>query len=147
MPIFYHGSGDKMNPGDVLTARGPLYESDWKDANFYAALERHRPADKLAHRDAVFMVCVVDDVDLAAGGPEYIFEVLPIGPVSKHDMNWSGEIACLISDGLDVNSDEVRQAARSYWVGNPSPNETLWEYLASSAKILRVEVYATFETV
>ena len=93
------------------------------------------------------MVCVVDDVDLAAGGPEYIFEVLPIGPVSKHDMNWSGEIACLISDGLDVNSDEVRQAARSYWVGNPSPNETLWEYLASSAKILRVEVYATFETV
>jgi hypothetical protein len=95
----------------------------------------------LSHKDSVFMCHDDEDVDLAGGGTDYIFVVEPLGKVEKHDMNWSGEISMLVSDGFDIESPEVTNAANNYWNGVPHPDESVWEYLTPFARILSVEEY------
>lgn len=138
---YYHGSMDHLPVGTVLKSRGADYEQDWAHTDFYSALEKYRPSHILSHSQAVFMVADPDDVDLAGGGTEWLFTVKPLGPVSKHDVNWSSEISMLTGDGHDVDSPEVQKAAENYWAGVPHPNESVWEYLTPSAEILKVEEY------
>lgn len=138
-PTFYHGSFDStFEPGKVLRPRGDAYANDWSDTDFYDILEHYRPSDKLAHKDAVFMVGDEDDIDLAGGATDVIYEVEPIGPVQKHDLNWSSEISCLMSIHGEEGRDraEVRKAAENYWSGRPHHDENVWEYLAPAMRIL-----------
>ena len=137
---YYHGSMNKLPVGTVLTPRDD-YENDWANTDFYAALEKYRPANMLSHRQSVFMCDNPEDVDLAGGGTQYLFTVVPIGPVQRHDMNWSSEISSLVSLGQDLDSPEIEDAAAAYWAGEESPNEVVWEYLAPKAKIIAVEEY------
>lgn len=138
--VYYHGSYDKLPVGTILTPRDD-YEDRWKHTDFYGPLEMYRPPNMLSHNKSVFMCDNPDDVDLAGGATDWLFTVAPLGPVQKHDMNWSSEISSLISLGHDYDSEEVMDAARSYWAGEESPNEPLWEYLTTSAKIIKVEEY------
>jgi hypothetical protein len=62
-----------------------------------------------------------------------------LGVVEKHDMNWISEIESLLSEGKDKNDEEVIKAAISYWNGTPHSNESVWEYLTPSARIVKVE--------
>jgi len=140
-PTYYHGSMDHLPVGTVLKPRGADYEHDWAHTDFYTALEQYRPSNMLSHKNAVFMVADPDDVDLAGGGTEWLFTVKPLGPVSKHDVNWSSEISMLRDDGHDVDSPEVKKAALNYWHGVPHPNESVWEYLTPAAEIIAVEEY------
>lgn len=142
---FYHGSADPIEVGTVLVPRGAAYEADWSRTDFYPALERWRPADRLAHRDAVFLVGDVDDIDLAGGSTDWCLEVEPVGQVTRHDLNWSSRISCLIGDGHSLDSDEVRAAAASYWAGEEHPDESVWEYLVTGARVTRCEPYEDFE--
>jgi len=142
---FFHGSHDPFDPGFVLTPRGEAYEAAWKDTAFYAALERWRPAGCRAHKDAVFLVGAVDDIDLAGGSTEWCLEVAPEGPVTRHDLNWSSEVSGLVDDGHPVDGPAVRRAAEAYWAGTPHPDENVWEYLAASATVVRCEPYETFD--
>lgn len=98
----------------------------------------------LAHRDAVFMIGDPNEVDIAGGGTEWIFEVTPHGPVSRHDLNWSSQISCLMGDGHTLSSPEVATAANNYWNGVPHHNENVWEYLTTSATIIDVGMFETF---
>ena len=59
----------------------------------------------------------------------------------QHDMNWSSEISMLVSDGYDIDSDEIQNAANNYWAGVPHHDESLWEYLTPAAKVIHVEEY------
>ena len=137
---FYHGSSQELPVGTILRPRDD-YENDWQHTDFYQPLERYRPQDRLSHRQSVFMCDNADDVDLAGGSTDYLFTVVPIGPVQRHDMNWGSEISMLVSDGYDIDSDEVRHAAEQYWAGNPHTNESVWEYLTPAARIVKVEPY------
>jgi hypothetical protein len=47
----------------------------------------------------------------------------------------------LLSDGHDMLSKQVQEAALNYWNGVPHYNESVWEYLTPQAKILAVEEY------
>lgn len=138
---YYHGSYTEMPVGTILTARGENYHNDWSDTDFYNILEYYRPSNKLAHKDSVFMVADEDDIDLAGGATDYMFTLVPLGKVSKHDLNWSSEISSLVSDGHDVNSKEVKKAALNYWNSVPHHDENVWEYLTPKAKIIKVEEY------
>lgn len=137
---LYHGSMDYLPVGTILTPRDD-YENRWEHTDFFRPLEMYRPKDKLSHTQSVFMCDNPDDVDLAGGGTEYLFTVIPIGPVQRHDMNWSSEISSLVSLGHDLDSPEIKDAAMAYWAGEESPNEVIWEYLAPKAKIITVEEY------
>jgi len=136
--MFYHGSYDELPVGTVLTPRGNDYESEWGGTSFYGALEKHRPPEKLAHKEGVFMVGTEEDIDLAGGATDYIYIVKPIGQVQRHDINWGSQISMLISDGAGLNDPEVKQAADNYWNGVPFEGDNVWEYIASRAKIVGV---------
>lgn len=142
---FFHGSNDEIKVGSIWVGQGDTYEANWSGSDFYAALEKYRPSGFLAHKDAVFMVGHPDDIDLVGGGTEWACELKPLAPVSKHDLNWSSEISCLLGDGFQLDSHEVRQAAENYWGGVPHSNESVWEYLTAKAEVILVEPYESFE--
>lgn len=138
---YYHGSPIAHAIGTVLSGRGAAYKADWAGSVFYTILEAHRPSDCLAHHDAVFMVDNDDDLDCAGGATDWVLELQPVGPTSRHDMNWSSEICALLSDGLSVTSAEVISCATKYWAGQAHPNESVWEYLCKHAHVLSCEPY------
>lgn len=137
---YYHGSMDYLPVGTILTPRDN-YEENWSNTDFYNALEKYRPKNMLAHRESVFMVVDEDDIELAGGGTEWMFTVKPLGPIQKHDLNWSSRISMFIGDGYDIDSSEVKDAALNYWNGTPYPGESVWEYLTPKAEIIAVEEY------
>ena len=102
---YYHGSSNYLPVGTILNARDE-YESDWQHTDFYSILEKYRPSDQLSHKQSVFMCDNSDDLDSAGGGTEWVFTLEPLGPVQRHDMNWSSEISCLVSDGYSQDSPE-----------------------------------------
>lgn len=134
---FFHGSMIRLEVGTILLPQEKYAES-WGSTSFCDALEHHRPADMIAHKDAVFMCQSDEDVDLAGGGTEWLFEVEPVGKIQRHDLNWSSEISCLTSDGHAIDSDEVKRAAEAYWSGLAHHDENVWEYLAVAARIISV---------
>ena len=95
----------------------------------------------IAHSQAVFMAGSEEDAELAGGGADWIFTVQPLGPVQKHDINWSSHISCLAEEDYEPNDPEVVEAALNYWNGVPHPDENLWEYLTTYAEILTVETF------
>ena len=135
---FYHGSYDKFDVGQVLTPREDQYEKNWGPNNWYQALEEHRPPAYLQHSRSVFMVGNDDDIDVAGGATDYVYEVQPVGNVERHDLNWASEISYLFDAGHDENSDAIKEAALNYWKGVPHHNESVWEYLAPEVKIVGV---------
>lgn len=137
---YYHGSMKELPVGTVLTPRDD-YENDWSGTDFYAPLEKYRPANMLSHRQSVFMCDNDEDVDLAGGGTEWLFVVEPQGPVQRHDLNWGSEISMLVGDGYGIDSPEIARAAKNYWAGVPHTDESVWEYLTPAAKIIAVEEY------
>lgn len=138
---YYHGSNIFLPINTILTPRMSDYEKDWGNTDFYKVLHKYKPNNKLAHHQAVFMVSNQDDIDLAGGGTEYMFTVKPLGPIQKHDINWSSEISSLISEGYNINSPEVINAANNYWNSIPHQDENVWEYLTTKAIITKVEKY------
>lgn len=134
--IYYHGSYDELPEGSVMKGRGDAYEASWKDTDFYPVLERYRPEGCLAHRDAVFMVESIDDIDNAGGATDWVLEVAPVGETTRHDMSWSSEISCLLSDGHAVESAEVAKAADNYWRGVVHADGPLWEVIAREAVVV-----------
>ena len=125
--------------GTVLRPRGEAYEADWKNTDFYSVLEKYRPGNKLAHKDAVFICKSDEDVDLAGGGTIWLFRVKPITPVEWRDMEFSTLISCLVSDGHVVDEPKVIEAARNYWAGAPVQYDSIWEGLCGGAEIVAVE--------
>lgn len=142
---YFHGSYDAHEAGTVFQGRGSSYEEKWAKTDFYAALERWRPADKIAHRDAVFLVADPDDLDAVGSATDWCLEMEPLGPVSCHDVGWSSTVSLLISDGHKIDSAEVQTAAEAYWSGRPCPGEEMWEYITTEARVLRCGPYDTFD--
>ena len=135
---FYHASPIPWEEGKVLAGRLDDYEHDWIDTDFYGILEKHRPRDSIGHRDAVFMCDNDDDLDAAGGSTDWVLVVEPLGPVERHDMNWSSAISCAVSDGASEN--EILLFARNYWDGVPS-DDPLWEYLTKSVRVISCEKF------
>lgn len=118
--VFYHGSMDYLEVGSVLRPRHAYAES-WSKADFYTVLERYRPKHLLAHAQSVFLCDNPDDVDLAGGGTEWMFEVKPLGSIQRHDLNWSSAISCAVGEG--AAEEALRELAENYWRGVPHPDE------------------------
>jgi hypothetical protein len=138
--LFYHGSSKRLPVGTVLKPRREDYEKDWNNTDFYAVLEHYRPANMLAHKDAVFMCDNPDDIDNSGGATDWLLTVEPLGDVQRHDLNWSSEISRLVSDDPD-DIEAIQRAAENYWNGIPHHDENVWEYLTPSARVVAVEAY------
>ncbi len=136
---YWHASFDRLPVGTTLTPRVG-YEERWSSYCVGRILEDLRPADQIAHRDAVFMCDDPQSCDDAGAHCEWLFEVVPQGVVERHDMEWATEIDRLVSNGWPDADPRVVELARRYWSQEPSPTPT-WEYLAASALVVAVEPY------
>lgn len=135
---FFHGSYKKLKIGTVLSGRGKEYIEKWFVYPEYIVLENERPSRCIPHYEAVFMVDNVEDIDNAGGGTNYIFTLLPIGKIEKHDMAWQSEILMAIDD--KEHPDKIKSMAKKYWSG-VATKSPVWEYLTRKAKIIKVEKF------
>ena len=139
---YYHGSYHLLPNGTVLSPEKgnfmKTFSQDEMDSHF--KLEQFRPPNYLSRNNCIYMSDNPDDIDLAGGATDHIYIVEPLGKVEKHDLNWMTEIDLIFSEGPDKENEEtiekVRQAALNYWNGTPHYNESVWEYLTPSAKII-----------
>jgi hypothetical protein len=145
MNLFLHGS-DKSLPRFSDLKPNLNYSEKWNDLTSYSPLEKHRPAGFRSQKDSVFMVKKEEDLDRCGCGEQFVFIVLAEGKVTKHDMNWATEISILIGDGVSEDDSRVAKCAEAYWSGKSAEAmgmEPVWEYMADSARIIRVYDYAT----
>ena len=136
--MYYHGSSYHLPVGTILHPQDD-HEERWSLEHFYHPLERYRPYGLLSHRDSVFMCDKVDDVELAKDYVDYIFVVKPLGRVERHDLMFGRDICSLISSGFSIDDDLVKDLAHRYWNGECHPKHNVWEYLTTSAEIIKVK--------
>lgn len=136
---FWHASFDPLPVGTTLRPE-PEYEMRWHAESAGRILEDLRPANALAHRDAVFMCDNAQDCDNAGAHCEWLFRVQPDARVERHDMDWATRLDGMVSDGVSPDEPEVLRLAANYWNGVPS-ELPVWEYLTPKATILAMEPY------
>lgn len=134
---FYHGTYGYHPYKTVFEGRGEEYHAEWVALDHYEAIHHHAPAGALHHRDAVFMCDKINDIDACGGATEVVALLRPLGPVNRHDMQWTGHISLLLDRGLKIDDPEVAEACRRYWDGTPkTEGEALWEYITPKAEVL-----------
>lgn len=137
---LYHGSQEKFPVGFVLLPQSDGYVSsdDELIANTEQILEAHRPATRLPRSKSVFMVGKPGEIDFAGGYLDFVYRVEPKGRVEKNDMDWYGQLSCVIWDS--EYDPEATRLAEGYWSGKPSdhPESSLFEYRAQSATIVEL---------
>ena len=143
--FLLHCSGVAHPEGRILTAySGRECDSqvyDYCNEPYDRILEMFRPPEFIARPNAVYMVDNDEDIDLCGGLVDHVFVVKPEQPVSRHDLNWTSEICCLLdSVAIPLCKEDADpyfvDAARSYWAGLSHSDESVWEYLAPSAEIV-----------
>ncbi len=131
--VYYHGSQLVFPVGTILQPQqeGYVYE----EPKVEAIVERFRPANKISRFESVFMVDNPSLVDFAGGYDDNIYVVDPIGQVDRSDLAWYTDISVY----LDVSIEEQKQWSLNYWDGVPykKPANSLWEYRARTAKIIK----------
>ena len=143
---YFHGSYHFLPNGTVLSPeKGNFmgtFNQDEMDSHF--KLEQFRPSNFISRNNCVFMTDNPEDIDLAGGASEHIYIVKPLGKVERHDLNWMSEIDLIFSEAWDKGEQEsegtiekVKNAALNYWNGTPHYNESVWEYLTTSAKVIK----------
>ena len=143
---YFHGSYHFLPNGTVLSPeKGNFmgtFNQDEMDSHF--KLEQFKPSNFISRNNCVFMTDNPEDIDLAGGASEHIYIVKPLGKVERHDLNWMSEIDLIFSEGTTENSEDsedtiekVKNAALNYWNGTPHYNESVWEYLTTSAKVIK----------
>jgi hypothetical protein len=138
--LFYHGSYYDLPYGTVLTPKKGNFVNNISDDSHFK-LEQFRPSQYISRNEAVYMCDNPDDIDLAGGSTDYIYIVEPLGTIEKHDLNWMTEINLIMDKYFEQGNpedavEEVEVAALNYWNGVSHYNESVWEYLTTSARIL-----------
>jgi hypothetical protein len=137
---LYHGSQKKFPVGFVLLPQNDGYavSQDEDISNTERILEAHRPANCLSRSKSVFMVADPSEIDFAGGYLDFVYSVVPEGKVEKNDMDWYGQLSCVIWDSED--DPEAVRLAQGYWSGKPAenPENSLFEYRAPSAKVVEL---------
>jgi hypothetical protein len=149
---LYHGTRKDFPIGFILKAQpdGYAYGGGEEGAERLArmwteqALEDARRRRGVARQDAVYMCAKIDEIDRAGGYEDFIYEVEPIGPVTKANLFWYGSLESycfhMAAEGEEPDGQDLRTMAANYW--NCAPNDIgethrdLIEYLAGSARIV-----------
>jgi hypothetical protein len=130
---LYNGSCDPLEAGTVLRARPGGYVRT--DDPLEAALELHRPPDRIARAMAVFMAGDPDEIDNAGGYTGHTYAVEPRGVVERSDVQWITALQLCIEDGGD--EAVVKDICAAYWRGAVCPiGEPVWEFRANSAAVV-----------
>lgn len=133
---YYHGSNTELPIGTVLMPR----VDSRADNRTEQMLEDNKSEDYISRSNSVFMAAKPEETH-ELGGTEYefVYEVIPLGPVSKHAPYFLHEVDdphyAPSSDPKSITAYK-NECARKYWTEKPVPNE-MTEYLTTSAHIIR----------
>lgn len=97
-------------------------------------MEHYRPDGMISRDDAVYMVDDPDDIINAGGIIDFIYEVVPIGPVERSDLGWYREVKGAMN--LEKSDEATREFAESYWDGVSYHGIGVWEYRARQARVI-----------
>lgn len=97
----------------------------------FSVLEMHRPEGCLAHRNAVFLVDNIDDIDNVGGCTDWCLEVEAGTRITRHVVR---------ARRRSRKQEAVKAAAANYCSGTAHKNENVFEYLTDRAVVLRCEV-------
>lgn len=141
--LFLHGSPIQLPPGTILEPRG----DGLLDGDIEEFLEKHRPADKPAREQSVYMVKDAKQLDNLALRTEHVYQVEPQGPVAAFDHAWVVALWRVFAEadsagGFTRGLQKVAgRYADGYWSGAPSnfgrTDPPQWEYLTASARIIK----------
>ena len=133
---YYHGSNTELPIGTVLMPRVDSRVDDKAEQ----ILEDNKPEGYISRSNSVFMAVKPEETH-ELGGTEYefVYQVQPLGPVSKHALYFLHEVD---DPHYAPSSDKEsmiayqNECAYKYWTEKPVPNE-MTEYLTTSARIIR----------
>lgn len=144
---YFHGSQKNFDIGTILTPQkdGYVLGSDISDGDIEKdahlslerAIEQYRPTNAVPRAKAVFMVTHPDDIDYAGGYTDNIYEVVPLGPVSKANLHWYSELNAYLFDSENIDPDHVKKLALQYWNATPSKH-ALYEYMTPAARVIDI---------
>jgi len=144
---FFHTSGYAYKVGQVVVGR--------KNKGFFDGAEKimelYRPKGKVSRLQCIYMVSDLRLIDAAGGDTTYVYEVKPIGSVTKADQCWMGRMwyqwyGDKYGDLKRINpkDEKWRELAEGYWGGKRDTESyqptCLWEYLATKVKIIDAKV-------
>lgn len=151
-PRFYHGSSEPLERGRVYRARPWSNKDAGMGRLLESFVERFRPPNAVPRARAFFMTDDPSMVSMAGGSDNYVYEVVPVGRITKGDIGWLGEIDGLLqkarADGERLAGADLKQAkdfAQRYWVGEKfliDGEDHGWsvpEYLTPSLRVKRIE--------
>lgn len=147
---LYHGSSQPLKVGSTLVARQrPTEFSDRADdvgTNVEKFVDSFRPADVPSRLQCIFAVGATRDLNLAGAAEDYVYVIESLGPVTKCDFGWFGEVLGLTHDGVELKkSDEAARCAKAYWSGkrfdvvseDGHVTPSAFEYLCPAVKIIK----------
>lgn len=143
---LYHGSRVEFSAGTILAPQADGYVS-YPDADEQhnlteQVLERHRPQGCVSRFGAVFLIDNPDLIDYAGGYTDYIYEVEPLGPVTRCNLAWYSELYAIcedavLSESYSTETPEMIEAALHYWNADPRDSSDLYEFLTDRARVVR----------
>lgn len=143
---YYVGSRRELTPGSKLHGRAPDHGSgddvdEVASRRVEALFETHRPVPALSRMKSVYMVDTADAdlIERAGGRADHIYEVSPVGSVSRNDVGWWPAMfdeAMAETEGL-ADETAIGKIARSYFAGEARDAQPTWEYRASEVVVLR----------
>ena len=152
VPTLYHGSRRRFRVGTILRAQrygyahGSGYPAFEKRVRKMCEdfLEEFRPANAIPRRSALFMVDDPSIIDAVGGYEDYVYEVQPIGPVTRCNLYWYSDLEgyCMGLEGRPEHAHmgQVMDMAKGYWRASTNdidaPVRDQMEYLAQSARVI-----------
>lgn len=142
---YFWGSRTPFNIGTVLKARMPKHH-DRASARVDQLLTMFKAPSIEVGRACVYLVDAPDAdlIERAGGYSNYIYEVVPHGPVYRRDVGWWSRILMEVEAGHPPLSrsaeyqawadSEVRPLATAYWDGTAS-ERPIWEFCTASVTI------------
>jgi hypothetical protein len=140
---YYHGSSKPLEIGQVLAARERPTEFSNRTSkdgyNVEGFVDSYRPPEAVSRLKCVFAVDNVDDLNLAGASEDFVYEVEPIGKVTKAYFGWFSKVLVSAMSGKLNGNKSAEKAAENYWKGVPPKGYNMVrEYLCDGFRVVRL---------
>lgn len=119
-----HASDYFMEVGHIIRPTAPDYHNGigyWERHSGLVTARRfhdYKPAGQIGHDEAVFIAHNIHDLSsIGYNYHNYMYEVIPLGKISEHDIAWHDGMIGLFDIDQELTEEMIPDAARRYWSG------------------------------
>lgn len=141
----YHGSPVPLKVTSTLRARPRHSEFDDRvsvdGVSVEEFVESYRPSTAVSRLKCIYGVNSVGDLNVAGASEDYVYEIVPIGNVTRAHFGWVSKILRLVFNKQELlNNPKAIKFAKAYWSGVDCPASkdyapAVREVLCSAVKI------------